>query len=485
MGATIVTAAATVASADRSALFVQRSPARLTLPDRGSSLARCILAVSVPAVVLVFDNQWADSFARPKTLVTEAACVLLVMVTAISWVTGTSRDTGISTGGSLQRLPTSIVIALTTLVIVETVATVAGVDPWHSVWGEPQQLQGVVPHLMTMIAFAAAARSIITRRHLQMVMGAITVSTFVASLYAIAQRVGEDPFWNVLPNGRAFASIGQSNALGAVLVLGVCCGLALATTNRTRWPMLWASMGLVDVIGVALTFSRGAYLALAAAGLVVVAMNPPRGRRRLVLASVASGALCALTAVTLTGHGALAEVGQRVGSAVAMRSDRSTEEHAALWYVGVRIGRDNLALGIGPDNFVEIFDQYRDRVLAADVAADLAQYRPESPHNVFIARFVDAGAIALIAYVSLIAVALTHIVSAARRRRSADPLMIGVIAAIVAHGVTDSFMTGEVAGSWLAWILIGAGLGVALHAPPPEPEPARIRYTREMVMPTS
>jgi hypothetical protein len=39
-------------------------------------------------------------------------------------------------------------------------------------------------------------------------------------------------------------------------------------------------------------------------------------------------------------------------------------------------------------------------------------------------------------------------------------LLVAVLAALAGHLVTDSFMTAEVTGTWLFWLLLGATLGV-------------------------
>ena len=39
-----------------------------------------------------------------------------------------------------------------------------------------------------------------------------------------------------------------------------------------------------------------------------------------------------------------------------------------------------------------------------------------------------------------------------------------MLAAVAGHLVTDAFMTADVTGTWLFWVLMGAGLGVAAGA---------------------
>jgi hypothetical protein len=38
---------------------------------------------------------------------------------------------------------------------------------------------------------------------------------------------------------------------------------------------------------------------------------------------------------------------------------------------------------------------------------------------------------------------------------------MGVVGAVLGHLITDVFMTAETTSSWLFWLLMGAGLGLA------------------------
>ena len=74
-----------------------------------------------------------------------------------------------------------------------------------------------------------------------------------------------------------------------------------------------------------------------------------------------------------------------------------------------------------------------------------------------------AGFPALAAYVAVIAGFFYLVVRAlkATRRKWRRIALVAVLAAVAGHLVTDTFMTAEVTSSWLFWILLGAGLGIA------------------------
>jgi O-antigen ligase len=92
----------------------------------------------------------------------------------------------------------------------------------------------------------------------------------------------------------------------------------------------------------------------------------------------------------------------------------------------------------------------------------MKRFRPESPHNVYIATAANMGIPALVAYLAVIVFAVGLGVRAARREipLAARLALAGLIGAIAFHLVTDSFMTAEPAGSAIFWILLGATAGM-------------------------
>ena len=135
----------------------------------------------------------------------------------------------------------------------------------------------------------------------------------------------------------------------------------------------------------------------------------------------------------------------------------SAASHLDLWAVGLRMAVDYPVLGIGPEIYPRLFSRYRDEVLSPERAAVMARFRPESPHDVPIAIAVGAGLPALVAYLGVVVLAMR---SGFRRMRRAPPveqlLLAALLASAVGHLVTDLFMTAEVTGSWMFWVLLGA-----------------------------
>lgn len=139
-----------------------------------------------------------------------------------------------------------------------------------------------------------------------------------------------------------------------------------------------------------------------------------------------------------------------------------------MWEVGIRIAAEHPIIGTGPDTYVLLFGDYRDRVLTPERAAIMARFRPESAHNVYISTAAGAGIPALLTYLAVIGLALSAGVRAARRDISlaARMTLAGLMGAVAVHLVTDSFMTAEPSTSAIFWIILGAIAGFAPRLTP-------------------
>jgi O-antigen ligase len=144
-------------------------------------------------------------------------------------------------------------------------------------------------------------------------------------------------------------------------------------------------------------------------------------------------------------------------------SDHSISSRSDLWRVAVRIIEDHPLVGIGPETFPDAFPGYSQTVLSSTTVHFYEQFRVESPHDEVLDIAYGAGIPAAIAYLGVL-VGVIYVLWRATRRTTDAAVrlaLLAVMAAVVGHVVTDAVMTSEITGSWLFWILVGAGVGVA------------------------
>jgi O-antigen ligase len=414
----------------------------------------------------VFTTALSDAFALPKTA---TMLVLTVLLLPGLLLLGLRRG-ALSVGGwSVATIVLAVYLILT------VAATVHSADSIQSLIGERLQYQGLLATLAYVVAFVAARAVLVSEERIRALALAVVVAATIASLYGLVQQVRLDPIWHVLDRGRIFSTLGQANALAAYLVLALPLAVAvgLASNGRVRRLALLAAAVLI-AIAIAFTLSRGGYLgalvAMGALGAFLVRrsmLTPRRARLVAACAVIVVGMVSLVPPVTASFN----QVVQRASKTIDL-AEGSASSHLDLWAVGIRMATDYPVLGMGPEMYPVLFPQYRNRVLSPARAAVMARFRPESPHNVPIAIAAGAGLPALLAYLAIV---MSALVAGWRRLRIGQSLterllIAALLAAALGHLTTDLFMTGEVAGSWTFWILLGVLTADQSHPPPREGE---------------
>jgi putative inorganic carbon (HCO3(-)) transporter len=135
---------------------------------------------------------------------------------------------------------------------------------------------------------------------------------------------------------------------GGVLLLGAL--FLLACLTNVPWRLTWWMLpaGAVTIAALAFTYSRNAWLGLAAgtAGLVVIGRRT--GRLLVVLAVLAAGAVTAMP-------GAVAE---RARSIVDLE-DPTVRDRVAMWRAGLAMIADRPLVGMGPGEVRAWYQHYR------------------------------------------------------------------------------------------------------------------------------
>ena len=399
------------------------------------------------AIPLALNSGSADSFALAKTGVVR---VLLVVVLGIIGVR-------LALGDPIPIPSTEAVDwAMIGFVVANAAAFAFSIDWRQSLYGESLQHQGVLA-LSLYVAFHYLARAVFNNpnrtRHLcvALVLGALLVS-----VYAILQRLDLDPLWDLPTSARVFSSIGQPNALAAYLVLSIPVAFALSFWGSARLRRFSIVAMVISMAALGLTLSRGGYLGLTVSGVILafgLVGRDDRSRKRLRRAGLLGITLLAVVTFTL---------GNTVWSALGDTDLGRRSDHLSLWKVGLAITVDHPFVGTGQETYPLVFPEYRDDVLDPPTARYLSTFRPESPHNLYIATAAGAGIPTLVAFLTVVALAMRRMLSAAMRSTlSTKALLFGIAAAMSGHLVTDLFMTQEVTGSWVFWVLMGAGVGTA------------------------
>jgi O-Antigen ligase len=136
------------------------------------------------------------------------------------------------------------------------------------------------------VATAAALVCVASRRSFPWVAGALLAAIYSVAMYPLATRLFPGQLIAYPPSigYQLAAPFGYWNALGVFVAMGVLLAIGFAAHGRTAALRAASAAALVPLgCTLYLTFSRGAWLALAAAAIVLFALDPERLRVGVVV----------------------------------------------------------------------------------------------------------------------------------------------------------------------------------------------------------
>lgn len=227
---------------------------------------------------------------------------------------------------------------------------------------------------------------------------------------------------------RAVGTFGPADVMGMATVVsfGLMCsvGLALGAT-APRQRVVAIACSLVLLAPLALSFSRGAWIATAAACAAQLALA---GMRR----ALKVGAVVAASAVILVGGFGIgtAMLQERISSItqVADAPDQSVTDRYTMWAAATDMWREQPLTGVGLKGFPEHRDGHASLALSSgsDTEGAGAAYRKQpllSPHNMYLLVLSEQGLIGLLAlagsWLALLVCGLRGLVRARRSRAGA------------------------------------------------------------------
>ncbi|MFD6190159.1 O-antigen ligase family protein [Streptomyces sp. NPDC060275] len=244
---------------------------------------------------------------------------------------------------------------------------------------------------------------------------------------------------------RAVGTFGPQDVMGmaTVVSLGLVCavGLALGRTP-VRQRLLAAGCALVLLLPLALSFSRGAWIATALTCGVQLLLA---GVRR----ALAVGAAAVAAAVVLVGGFGVgtAMLQERVGSITQVTDapDQSVTDRYTMWAAAAGMWRERPLTGVGLKGFPEHRDAHASLALSSGSETDGAGagYRRQpllSPHNMYLLVLAEQGLIGLAAlagsWLALLVLGLRRL-RAARREQGAVPDCAFVACGLLVWQLTD------------------------------------------------
>jgi putative inorganic carbon (hco3(-)) transporter len=248
----------------------------------------------------------------------------------------------------------------------------------------------------------------------------------------------------------------HTNQLAATLLLflPLLLSLLLGWSNQRRMRLLWAGLLLLLTVVFVLTQSRTGYLGAMGGWLILILlwiwMMPPTPKRRWLLAGMLLG--IAIGSVTIWGFGGerLVAIWQDPLQETAVGAVGSLGFRQEVWFWSLIAIGDFPFTGTGLGTFRQVVRRFYP--LAITPSYDIAH-----AHNIFLQTALDIGLPGLIAYVSLLGLALQQGWYVARQQRELRPIALGLMSGIIAlhiFGLADALALGS-KPALIFWCMLG------------------------------
>jgi O-antigen ligase len=251
--------------------------------------------------------------------------------------------------------------------------------------------QEVIQVVLFVLIFFVALNNLRGQEEISAVAAALIAVGAFAACYAVAQLLNHsNQVWNqVSPYvGRASGTYISPNNLAGLLAMLLPLTLAYLLVGKVNIiaRILLAYAALAMAAGLAVTFSRGGYVAAGGGVMLLLVILLGHGNHRwkaallLVVVLAAGGFFINQYLSRTVGYMRRVANPDENGGLVVM--DASADSRLAMWGSAVRMWRDHPWFGVGPAHFDYRFREYRPEVIQA---------RPDRVHNDYLNLLADWG----------------------------------------------------------------------------------------------
>ena len=305
-----------------------------------------------------------------------------------------------------------IVYAVSAFLVVMSLATVFGVDPYRSFWSSFERMEGLVTYIHLYLLFILLGALLQSEKLWRWFFHTSIGVSLVISFIALSQLFGYIPI--VQSSERLEATFGNATYLAVYLLFHIF--LAAYYLFRTKHHArlikgIYAGIIFFESAMLLFTETRGAIVGLVAGIIVIAALNAyaNRGRARKIAIGVLVGTFL-LTALFAAVRDTELVQNQRILRRMANISvTEIATSRFTIWKMALKGAAERPILGWGPENFMAVFSKYYD--------PNLYNQEPwfDRAHNVFLDWLVGGGIAGLLTYLSLFAASFYYLISGSRK----------------------------------------------------------------------
>jgi O-antigen ligase len=377
-------------------------------------LAFFFLVLTVPIDKYFVYQEHVGGWPGLRISAADVFLLALAPIAAVLWLLKRGRD----------AVPRRLIVLVALLVGQYLVSTAFSSDPKLSLF----EIAATIHSLLVAILVATLFRPRLAR----WVIYALALQVLVHTAFALAQVATGRPIVDGLLGGRA-AVLVETLASGERLrpsglfmhpivyadflflsLPFVAVGIAIETRRLGR--LFLAGILLMGLAGLALTLSRGAWLASGVAGVVLFVLALREGIvDRRTLRHIALAAL-------IVGLAGAAVFGPRMWQRLTQSDSGNVDVRFDLNQIALRMIGDRPLTGQGLNTFVETMESFDPK--------DVKSYFPAPAHNLYLLEASEAGLPALLLLVTVLGFVVVNPLR--RMRRLPDVALRAIVAASVA-----------------------------------------------------
>jgi len=330
-----------------------------------------------------------------------------------------------------------------TYFIIITISSLFGFDRYFSFWSNYERMDGVF-NLYHFGAFFFILTNVLKKRREWLFLFRAMLCTFVLiDFLGLLQKMNVG-YLAQFSGDRAFSTLGNATYLGVMGVFQIFFALFLFLADRKLlWRILYLLNGILGIMAIFISQSRGALLAVFISGVVFLTLSSLFSDRRKIYLSIFSLISVVLVlAAFIFSHPDWAITKVIPSRLNFFAHNLSLETRGYVWKSSWQAWKEKPLLGWGRSSSAYIFPRYYDPATASyeDVWFD-------KPHSKFFEVAEDTGFLGVFTYLSIIGAAVYILW---RKRKAMSESSLALISFIIAYLIQNIFLF-DTQSSYLWW----------------------------------
>ncbi|MEK7083979.1 MAG: O-antigen ligase family protein [Patescibacteria group bacterium] len=355
-----------------------------------------------------------------------------------------------------------LIIASSLFIAVSFLSSIFGVD-WHnSWWGDFERMEGLFTLLHFYVYFLMLVAVFRTKADWVWLFRVSCAAGMLVIGAGIIQRFSPEghPFLTLSSQARVFGTLGNYIYFGhySMMMFWISTLLFVYDSEgqkRRIKQYMYGAAGLLSVLGIFLSGSRGpllAWIASIMAGGMLVGIATRRRSLRAGIVGILALIVIGIGSVIILPNSPLSSIGVLGGLHDIATQGGTAETRLLAWNIAWKGFIDRPVFGWGWFNYYAVFNRHYDPQF---LLHSWSETWFDHSHNQYMDMLATGGAIGFVSYLSLFAVPLWMM---GKKKQWKEPgkrwVRIPLLAALIGYGVNNLFVFDYASGFLLLWVIL-------------------------------